>query len=482
MAGLETLFGDLLDYPPEQRASKLAVIGANNLALQNELEALLNAAERAPGFLSVPQHTAVSDSNPCRIGQRIGAYRLVRQLGSGGMGEVYLAERDDGQFQHQVAIKLIRYRRALLVQRFQAERQILARLSHPYIARLYDGGTLEDGHPYLVMEYVPGEPIDSYCRTRNLPVAVRLELMTKVCRAVQHAHECGIVHRDLKPQNILVATDGNPKLLDFGIAKLLASYQESIAPVTLAGFAPMTPAFAAPEQLQGQAVSTATDVYALGLIVSLLLNECHSCQTADSYPALGLGEGLKPIIQRALAQKPQQRYATAKELADALEDLLTNRLSGGIPAGSGVKTGKFWWGGACALVIAGVIGTMAMHDLLTVVPDRHIPDSLDPATVTTKPHPTSPTPSCAEQLANYRKTTANSDLARLVSCQLDVVGWYNDNGAHQQALNTLAELRPVLRRHPRRVPAVRRINRGRMRQEFDRALAGVRLANTNPAY
>src|SRR5687767_7918325 len=187
-------------------------------------------------------------------GERIGPYRIVRSLGRGGMGEVFLAERADEQFKQQVAIKLVR--RGLLSRNLQGrlklERQILATLDHPNIARLFDGGTTTDGTPYIVMEYVDGEPIDTYCDRRNLPIEARLKLFQTVCSAVHRAHQNLIVHRDLKPSNILVTADGTPKLLDFGIAKLLDDRQmmHTMA-VTQADYRVMTPDHASPEQIQG---------------------------------------------------------------------------------------------------------------------------------------------------------------------------------------------------------------------------------------
>jgi len=198
---------------------------------------------------------------------RIGAYRLVGLLGRGGMGEVHLAERVDREFEHQVAIKLISAHEdaPLVQQRFLSERQILARLSHPNISRLYEGGTSLDGRPYFVLEYVQGEPIDSYCEQNELDLDARLALFLEVCGAVEYAHRNLVVHRDLKPANILVDRDGKPKLLDFGIAKLLdpSSMPFALA-ATLTRQRPMTPAYASPEQIAGLPITTATDVFSLG--------------------------------------------------------------------------------------------------------------------------------------------------------------------------------------------------------------------------
>jgi serine/threonine protein kinase/Tfp pilus assembly protein PilF len=210
-------------------------------------------------------------------GERIGPYRIVRSLGRGGMGEVFLAERADEQFQQQVAIKLVR--RGLLSRnvqgRLKLERQILATLDHPNIARLFDGGTTTDGTPYIVMEYVDGEPIDIYCDSRCLSVEQRLRLFQVVCSAVHRAHQNLVVHRDLKPSNILVARDGTPKLLDFGIAKMLDDRQmmHTMA-VTQADYRVLTPDHASPEQIRGDPITTASDTYVLGVVLYELLCGC----------------------------------------------------------------------------------------------------------------------------------------------------------------------------------------------------------------
>ncbi len=207
------------------------------------------------------------------LGERIGPYELVSQLGSGGMGVVYLAERVDEHFSQQVAIKLVRQRLVdpNLQARLIAERQILADLKHPNIARLYDGGTTSDGTPYLVIEYIDGEPIDRYCDRLGLGVRARLELFVTVCSAVHHAHQNLIVHRDIKPSNILVTKDGVPKLLDFGIARLIDAAGTAQAGLTRDGMAMLTPESAAPEQLLNKAITTATDIYALGILLYRLL-------------------------------------------------------------------------------------------------------------------------------------------------------------------------------------------------------------------
>jgi non-specific serine/threonine protein kinase/serine/threonine-protein kinase len=221
-------------------------------------------------------------------GLRVGPYKLVRELGRGGMGTVYLAVRSDDQFQKRVAIKVLRrgMDTEAIVRRFRHERQILASLQHPYIAGLLDGGSTDDGLPYFAMEYVEGQVISAYCDTRNLNVSARLEIFRKVCAAVQYAHQNLIIHRDIKPANVLVTPDGTPKLLDFGIAKLLNPEiaGQTIAP-TAAGMHLMTPEYASPEQVRGDVVTTATDVYSLGVLLYELLTGRRPYRITSRAPA-----------------------------------------------------------------------------------------------------------------------------------------------------------------------------------------------------
>ena len=203
------------------------------------------------------------------IGKRIGPYLLIRPLGAGGMGSVYLATRDDDEFEREVAVKLIRYpgEAKEFAKRFRHERQFLAKLEHPNIATLFDGGTTEDGRPYLVMEYIEGKEIDEYCDEQGLSVRERIELFRQVCAAVQFAHSRLVVHRDVKPSNILVGSDGIPKLLDFGIAKSL----EGVGDTRPGRAGPLSLPYAAPEQIQRGPITTATDVYGLGVLLYKLL-------------------------------------------------------------------------------------------------------------------------------------------------------------------------------------------------------------------
>ena len=273
--------------------------------LRQEVDSLLEAAARAGGeFMDTPAadllpRAAADEAPRPRTGQRIGAYQITAEIGRGGMGEVYRAVRIDGQFDQEVAIKLVRVGigSSFVVQRFLQERQILASLNHPQIARLLDGGSTDDGVPYLVMELIEGERVDVYCENRKLSVTDRLQLFLEICAAVQYAHQRLIVHRDIKPTNILVTQDGVPKLLDFGIAKMLdPALQEE---TTLAS--PMTPEYASPEQIRGEPITTATDVYSLGVVLYQLL-------TGRS--PYGAGSRTRLELSRAITDTHPQRPST----------------------------------------------------------------------------------------------------------------------------------------------------------------------------
>lgn len=265
----EDLFDRALGLAPPDRDALLTREAADDPALAAEVRALLAADAEAGAYFSHVAR-AISPDDPIREGGRVGPYRITGRLGEGGMGAVYRAERADGAFEREVALKVLRAAGGD-VRRFLAERQILARLDHPAIARLYDGGLDDHGRPYLAMELVDGEPITDYCDRRRLGVDDRLDLFRCVCEAVQFAHGRLVVHRDLKPSNVMVCEDdegaSRVKLLDFGIAKLL----DADVDLTQTGAAPHTPAYAAPEQVRGEDVTTATDVYALGVLLYELL-------------------------------------------------------------------------------------------------------------------------------------------------------------------------------------------------------------------
>ncbi len=282
---VEDLYHAALDQHESARGAFLRQSCNGDEALRQEVESLLYYGVRADSFIETPALELAAESfanqdsdGRAMLGRRIGQYELVAKLGSGGMGEVYRGVRADDQFLKEVAIKLIRqgYDTALIVRRFRNERQILASLEHPNIASLLDGGTSEDGLPFFVMELVEGQPIDQYCSAHNLDTRERLKLFRSVCDAVQYAHQNLVVHRDLKPQNIMVTPQGVPKLLDFGIGKILSSSQQPPgADHTFTLLPIMTPDYASPEQVRNEAITTATDVYSLGAILYLLLTGRH---------------------------------------------------------------------------------------------------------------------------------------------------------------------------------------------------------------
>src|SRR6202789_3551838 len=301
-------------------------------------------------------------------GDRIGPYRVLRTLGVGGMGEVYLAERADAEFEQQVAIKVVHAGLRGVQSRLKVERQILAQLDHPNIAHLLDGGSLPDGTAYIVMEYVDGVPIDVYCDSNRLDIVARLKLFQMVCGAVHYAHQNLIVHRDLKPSNILVTAAGVPKLLDFGIAKLLDDRQAAryTLAMTQADIRMMTPDHASPEQVRGQAITTSSDVYVLGVLLykllcgsgpffisSVRLSEIERaiCEKDPLPPSQmvggeespesisvaqarastarrlkrGLGGDLDNIVLMAMRKEPERRYGSAQQLAGDIQRYLDGK-------------------------------------------------------------------------------------------------------------------------------------------------------------
>jgi eukaryotic-like serine/threonine-protein kinase len=280
------LFHACIDLGTQDRADLLTRECAGAPGMKAEVESLLAKADENGSFMEQPAAEAgfVQTLHSSRVGQRVGAYEIVELLAEGGMGGVYKAVRADDQYRQQVAIKLVR--RGLegdgMLARFKAERQILASLDHPHIARMLDGGRTDEGLPYFVMELIDGEPIDRYCEHHQLTVAQRLELFCDVCAAVQYAHQNLTVHRDLKPGNILVTPKGVVKLLDFGIAKVLdvgAASQDTVTALRA-----MTPEYSSPEQLKGEAITTATDVYSLGVLLYRLLSGRSPYRAAASEP------------------------------------------------------------------------------------------------------------------------------------------------------------------------------------------------------
>ena len=312
------LFQATAERRPEERRELLA---RADRAVRLEVESLLAAHDEKTDFLERSVWELIDEQPERLAGTLIGPYRVERPLGHGGMGTVLLATRDTDEFSQRVAIKLVRGGEAL-VQRFRNERQILASLEHPNVARLFDGGTTADGVPYFVMEYVDGVPIDDFAR--DLPVAGKLRLFLQLCDAVQYAHRSLVIHRDLKPANVMVTPEGVVKLLDFGIATL----QRETTHLQGTSTRVMTPQYASPEQILGHAVTTASDVYSLGVLLYELLTgrgPFDANRTAETEPAhpRALAGDLETIVRKAMEAQPARRYSSAEALAEDVRRYLS---------------------------------------------------------------------------------------------------------------------------------------------------------------
>jgi len=365
-ARVTALFDQALGRPAAARTAWLQQ-ACDDEAVRSAVIALLQTYDTDPDFLEQPAPFA--DATPPAadplVGQRLGAYRIERQIGRGGMGVVYEAQRDDRQFDRRAAIKILPVLgAALLAERFQFERQVLAALDHPGIARLFDAGTTGDGVPYFVMEYVDGQPVDAWCREHQLSVRQRVSVLERICEAVAYAHQHLVVHRDLKPGNILVTSDGAPKLLDFGIATLLPSETGASAGLTKTGHRSFTLEFASPEQVRGEPVSTTSDVYSLGALLYLLLagRTPHAldrlapleamravCEVdpplmstvADGARRADLRGDLDTVVAVALRKRPQERYGTVAEFAADLRAWREGRAVSAAPASFGSRSRRF---------------------------------------------------------------------------------------------------------------------------------------------
>jgi serine/threonine-protein kinase len=398
------VFDLALDQPPEARAAFVAGVAGSDHALAREVNALLAALEHARATLEQPaaklMSGALGDRDEAQlIGRRVGAYDVVRLVGYGGMGAVYEGVRADGDFDKRVAIKVMRPGMGsdIALRRFRYERQILASLNHKNIAGMFDGGVTEDGEPYFVMEYVEGTPLTTYCADQRLSIRERVTLFRQVCAAVQHAHQQLIVHRDLKPGNILVTGDGSVKLLDFGIAKLLREEEgPGQLPMTRGGMRVFTPEYASPEQVRGLALTPASDIYSLGVLLyellvghrpfstdGKLLSEIEQeiCHVPPTRPSAAVGAhrttefgetsavrlrrqlagDLDAIIQTALAKEAAMRYGTAQQLSDDLRHWLDGHPVGARKAWFGYRMRKFvlrnrYAVAAAALALVALIG------------------------------------------------------------------------------------------------------------------------------
>jgi predicted Ser/Thr protein kinase len=337
-----------LALPEEERMVLIAQQCGSDRALAQEVFQLLDACAAEDRLTEECRKVPPASVEDSLEDTRIGPYEIDRLLGHGGMGTVYLAHRADGQFEQKVAIKLIDLPLTtdLFRERFRQERQILADLHHPFIARLLDGGVSAEDRLYLVLEYIDGVPVDRFCEQRGLTLNQRIALLLLVCEAVQFAHQNLIVHRDLKPDNILIVDDGTPRLLDFGTAKMLSpSPARQQSDLTCAGYLTFTPRYASPEQILGHPITTASDTYALGVLLYLLLTgtlpyEIKDFTTAEmlrtvceepphkpslSFDAKPLNQDLKAILMKALRKEPQERYLTAESLAADLRAYLAGR-------------------------------------------------------------------------------------------------------------------------------------------------------------
>ena len=404
---IEELLDELFELEGDARAARITAIGAEDAALARELADLLAADARAGDeFLARPVEAAVTTwieagadsathAGSELAGRTIGAWRLSAPLGRGGMGVVWEVERADGAYHQRAALKLLK--RGLdsdaILARFRAERQILARLEHPAIARLLDGGVTPEGRPFYVMELVRGRPITEAADALGLDLRARLEKMVVACEAVEIAHRALVVHRDLKPANLLLTDAGEPKLLDFGIAKLLAD-DGAQATLTRLDERILTPAYAAPEQIVGGAITTATDVYALGVVLyELLTGELPHARSTGSAAALAaeveretierpsallarredsasrqrglrLKGDLDAVVLRALAREPERRYPSASALAEDLRRHLDGRPVAARPDSVGYVAGRFVRRNriavaAAALVLVSLVGGLS---------------------------------------------------------------------------------------------------------------------------
>lgn len=341
---LSSLFDEVVDLEPEAREARIAERCGNDGAMEEELRALLHADDLAGSktFVGgVVATEAVVLTAGESHGRQLGPWRIVRPLGEGGMGTVYLAERADGEYEARAAIKLVRggLTSPALTERFRAERQILAGLSHPGIAQMLDGGSTDDGTPYIVMELIEGQPVTEWCDAHDLDVEGRLRLFLEICEAVAYAHANLVAHRDLKPSNILVGVDARPKLLDFGIAKLMQDLGDASDGVTQ-GYTVLTPAYSSPEQVAGERAGVSTDIYSLGVLLYRLLTDRLPIETRGLTPIQLISTvtqevppvassviddpltrrrvhgDLDAILSRALRKEPEQRYASVDALAD----------------------------------------------------------------------------------------------------------------------------------------------------------------------
>ncbi|HKU14754.1 MAG TPA: serine/threonine-protein kinase [Steroidobacteraceae bacterium] len=404
---VKEIFSTALEREPTQRAPYLEVACEGDEELRAEVKSLLEAHDTAGAFIEEDAAQRIglagAQSRKDWIGRRLGPYRIVGEAGRGGMSEVFRAVRDDQQYEKQVAIKLLKpgLDTDSLLRRFKAERQILAQLSHPHIAHLLDGGATEEGAPYLVMEFIEGKPIDVYCDERQLGVDERLDLFRALCSAVHYVHQHLMVHGDLKCGNVLVTGQGVVKLLDFGIAKLLSPTPASgQAEPRNTSFLALTPEYASPEQVRGEPISTASDIYSLGVLLYRLLSGAlpyeatgsttwalakQICEHDPKPPSVTAVEAttgysrfattlrgdLDNIVLKALKKLPEERYPSAEQLAEDLRRYLRGFPVAARPDTTGYRVRKFAQRHRSAAVAAGLFVAALIAGIITTTWQAH---------------------------------------------------------------------------------------------------------------
>ncbi|HZS56846.1 MAG TPA: serine/threonine-protein kinase, partial [Bryobacteraceae bacterium] len=357
---VKKILDQVLESPTDRRKQLIEELCNGDQRLREEVDEYLTYMDRAEGLLSEENlgqalsEGATGDALPARAGP----YRIEREIGRGGMGIVCLAKRDDGEYERVVALKLIKSpeRRGKFARLFWRERQILARLDHPNIARLLDGGTTAEGYAYYAMEFIDGEPLDRYRQRRALTLRDKLRLFTAICSAVSYAHRNLIIHGDLKPKNVLITREGVPKLLDFGVARILSGGVQTETTTRM----PMTPTYASPEQIRGESLTVATDVYSLGVLLYELLSGSYPYGARQSSAAAmrafldqnqnpiplrqhnrNIPRDLENIVMMALRKEPERRYPTVDALCGDIQAFMDGFPVQAAPDTFFYRLGKF---------------------------------------------------------------------------------------------------------------------------------------------
>jgi tetratricopeptide (TPR) repeat protein len=401
---VEEVLSGAIELPEGRQEDYIKERCSDDPSLFSEVAELLEAHRKASTFIEHPAAQGFPKDWPDGlIGSQFGAYKLLERIGEGGMGAVYRAERSDGQFTQEVAVKVVRpgLGNQELLRRLRGERQILASLSHPNIARLLDGGITFDGQPYVVMEFIPGAPIVSYCDREKLDIGQRLQLFQEICSAVSYAHQRLVVHRDIKPANILVTKEGTPTLLDFGIAKIVDPTGLDSGQ-TLTGLNPLTPDYASPEQLRGETITTATDVYSLGVLLYELLTSQRPYQLKDKTPLEAaefvcrtdpqrpsavvsnqstentksprpaISSDLDAIVLKAMRKEPEQRYASVEKLSEDIGNFLAARPVAALQGNWRYVAGKFVRRHRTAVLLSGAMAILLVAGISAVLWEAHV--------------------------------------------------------------------------------------------------------------